>query len=203
MFKSQFIEQFGDPITNPKRWDIRPLSEVADYFIGLTYRPDDVSENGIIVLRSGNIQNGKLDFNDIVRVDIDVREQMIVHENDILMCSRNGSAALVGKVALIPEFPEKLSFGAFMTIIRSQYYYYLLTYFRLDAFRKQIATSKTATINQITKAMLDKVVVPIPPYDLQEEFAAFARQSDKSKLVASALLRIYNRFQQRKGDRSI
>lgn len=114
---------------------------------------------------------------------MDVREQMIVHENDILMCSRNGSAALVGKVALIPALPEKVSFGAFMTVIRSQYYHYLLTYFRLDAFRKQIATSKTATINQITKAMLDKVIVPIPPVELQEQFAAFVRQSDKSKYL--------------------
>lgn len=181
LVKSQFIEMFGEPDSNPKGWAVRSLSEVADYFIGLTYRPDDVSENGIIVLRSGNIQNGKLDFNDVVRVSMDVREQMIVHENDILMCSRNGSAALVGKVALIPELQEKMSFGAFMTIIRSQYFYYLLTYFRLDAFRKQISTSKTATINQITKAMLDKVNIPIPPTELQEQFASFVRQSDKSK----------------------
>ena len=181
LVKSQFIEWFGDPITNPKGWEEKLLSDVADYFIGLTYKPDDVAESGIIVLRSGNIQNGQLDFNDIVRVNMDVREQMIVHENDILMCSRNGSAALVGKVALIPALPEKVSFGAFMTVIRSQYYHYLLTYFRLDAFRKQIATSKTATINQITKAMLDKVIVPIPPVELQEQFAAFVRQSDKSK----------------------
>ena len=178
------MEQFGDPISNPKRWTVKRLSEVADYFIGLTYSPADVAEKGIIVLRSGNIRNGQLDFSDIVRVNMDVREQMIVHENDILMCSRNGSAALVGKVALIPSLKEKMSFGAFMTIIRSQYYYYLLTYFRLDAFRKQIATSKTATINQITKAMLDKVVVPIPPIDLQEQYAAFVRQSDKSKFAS-------------------
>ena len=184
LVKSQFIEWFGDPITNPKGWEEKLLSDVADYFIGLTYKPDDVAESGIIVLRSGNIQNGQLDFNDIVRVNMDVREQMIVHENDILMCSRNGSAALVGKVALIPALPEKVSFGAFMTVIRSQYYHYLLTYFRLDAFRKQIATSKTATINQITKAMLDKVIVPIPPVELQEQFAAFVRQSDKSKFAA-------------------
>ena len=181
LVKSQFIEWFGDPISNPKGWKVKPLSDVANYFIGLTYKPADVAESGIMVLRSGNIQNGQLDFNDNIRVNIDVREQMIVHENDILMCSRNGSAALVGKVALIPALPEKVSFGAFMTVIRSQYYYYLLTYFRLDAFRKQIATSKTATINQITKAMLDKVIVPIPPVDLQEQFATFVRQSDKSK----------------------
>ena len=181
LVKSQFIEMFGNPIENPKNFCVKKLSDIADYFIGLTYHPSDVSETGTVVLRSGNIQNAELDFSDIVRVNMPVREQLFVHENDILMCSRNGSASLVGKVALIPKQEEAMTFGAFMTIIRSQYYYYLFVYFQLDAFRTQIATSKTATINQITKAMLDKVSIPVPPIELQEQFAAFVRQTDKSK----------------------
>ena len=53
---------FGDllektPTTN--------LKDVASYFIGLTYKPTDVSETGTVVLRSSNIQNNILDFNDI------------------------------------------------------------------------------------------------------------------------------------------
>ena len=160
---------------------MKPLSDVANYFIGLTYHPQDVSDHGILVLRSGNIQNERLAFTDNVRVKIAVKDQLLVRENDILMCSRNGSAALVGKVAKIPKLDERATFGAFMTIIRSNYSDYLFTYFQLDAFRRQINTSKTATINQITKSMLDKVSVPIPPMYLQEQFAAFMQQSDKSK----------------------
>ena len=181
---SQFISLFGDPSTNPMHWPVKQLSDVANYFIGLTYHPQDVSDDGILVLRSGNIQNARLAFTDNVRVKIIVQEQLLVHENDILMCSRNGSAALVGKVAKIPKLDEKVTFGAFMTIIRSSYSDYLFTYFQLDAFRRQISTSKTATINQITKAMLDKVSLPIPPMALQEQFAAIVQQSDKSKFAA-------------------
>lgn len=181
LVKSRFAELFGDPTSNPMGWDMQNLSDIADYFIGLTYHPSDVAETGTIVLRSGNIQNASLCFDDIVRVKAEVREQLIVRKNDILMCSRNGSTALVGKVAMIPELPEKMTFGAFMTIIRSRYYDYLFTYFRLNAFRTQIATSRTATINQITKAMLDKVEIPIPPIELQEQFSAFVHQTNKSK----------------------
>lgn len=181
LVKSQFIALFGDPSTNPMQWPVKQLSDIANYFIGLTYHPQDVSDDGILVLRSGNIQNARLAFTDNVRVKIAVKEQLLVHENDILMCSRNGSAALVGKVAKIPKLDEKVTFGAFMTIIRSSYSDYLFTYFQLDDFRRQISTSKTATINQITKAMLDKVSLPIPPMVLQEQFAAFVQQSDKSK----------------------
>ena len=193
MFKSQFIDLFGDPISNPKHWPVKPLSDVANYFIGLTYHPQDVSDHGILVLRSGNIQNERLAFTDNVRVKIAVKDQLLVRENDILMCSRNGSAALVGKVAKIPKLDERATFGAFMTIIRSNYSDYLFTYFQLDAFRRQINTSKTATINQITKSMLDKVSVPIPPMYLQEQFAAFMQQSDKSKLLATNQMRLNNR----------
>jgi type I restriction enzyme S subunit len=46
------------------------LKEVAEYFNGLTYSPKNVSNEGIIVLRSSNVQNDELDFNDIVRVNL-------------------------------------------------------------------------------------------------------------------------------------
>ncbi|MBE6418026.1 MAG: restriction endonuclease subunit S [Akkermansiaceae bacterium] len=189
--KSQFIELFGDPVKNPKNWKIHKLSEIADYFIGLTYKPQDIATKGTIVLRSGNIQSSKLSFEDELRVTCHIPDKLLIKPNDILMCSRNGSAALVGKVALIPEMDEKVTFGAFMTIIRSRYFSYLYIFFQLFAFRKQIASSKTATINQITKAMLDKVSVPIPPDSLLNQFTGFIQQLDKSKFeLEQALLEL-------------
>lgn len=68
------------------------------------------------------------------------RANKYVQDNDILMCLRNGSARLVGKVALIKNHEETMSFGVFMMIIRSEYYSYLMTYFQLPAFRAQITT---------------------------------------------------------------
>ena len=68
------------------------------------------------------------------------------------MCARNGSQSLVGKVALIKNLNEPMTFGAFMMIIRSneKYANYLLNYFKTLAFRRQISTGATTTINQIT-----------------------------------------------------
>ena len=180
--QSRFIELFGDPQTNPFKYKQAKLSDVATYYNGLTYKPENVAEIGTIVLRSSNIQNSQLDFADTVRVDCAVRERLMVQENDILMCSRNGSAKLVGKVALIKGLQEPMSFGAFMMIIRSRYYSYLMTYFQLDAFRQQIKTGATTTINQITGRMLDDVTIPLPPIALVEQFATFIEQVDKSKL---------------------
>ena len=181
--KSRFIELFGDPQRNPHGYKHTKLSDIATYYNGLTYKPKNVAAEGTIVLRSSNIQNSQLDFADTIRVDCAIKERLMVQKNDILMCSRNGSAKLVGKVALIKDIQEPMSFGAFMMIIRSHYFGYLMTYFQMDAFRQQIKTGATTTINQITGRMLDDVTIPLPPMALVDQFAAFVEQTDKSKLA--------------------
>ena len=183
LVKARFVEMFGDPVSNPKGWPIKKLSDIAEYFNGLTYKPEQVTDNGVIVLRSSNIQNSQLSFDDIVRVDCPIRDKLFVQKNDILMCSRNGSARLVGKVALINDLHEPMSFGAFMMIIRSKYFQYLMTYFQMDAFRQQIRTGATSTINQITGKMLDEIMLPVPNLSDICLFANFVEQIEKSKLT--------------------
>ena len=190
LVKSQFIEMFGDLDKNNKEFPIKKLSEVADYWNGLTYKPADIVEKGegTIVLRSSNIQNGTLAFEDNVYVNCEIKDKLLVQDNDILMCSRNGSAALVGKTALIKGLKEPTSFGAFMMIIRSCYYAYLKTYFDTSFFRNQILTG-TSTINQITGKMLNDISLPIPNMELVREFERFVQQSDKSKFTFPMVLR--------------
>ena len=159
--------------------DIVKLGTLGDIFIGLTYRPEDVANEGTIVLRSSNIQNGKLDFADIVRVKCKVRENLIVKPNDILMCSRNGSAKLVGKCTLLPKMDEEMSFGAFMTIIRTQHNPYLVHFFNSNAFRGQLASAATTTINQITRRMLDDISVPLYPKEQEDYIVSLFNQIDE------------------------
>ena len=188
LIKARFVELFGDPSTNPKGYPVKVLPEIAEYWNGLTYKPEDVSDEGTIVLRSSNIQNATLDFADTVRVSCKIGDKKYVQDNDILMCSRNGSARLVGKVALIKDIEEPMSFGAFMMIIRSDYYPYLMTYFQMPAFRAQITTGATTTINQITGRMLDIVKLPVPDMDVINEFADFVNQVGKSKVAVQKAL---------------
>lgn len=94
-------------------WKKIRLGDLGTSFIGLTYSPKDVvQEDGIIVLRSSNIQDGVLDFNDIVKVSKKIRPSLFTQEDDILICSRNGSARLIGKNAIIPKKFSGLTFGA-------------------------------------------------------------------------------------------
>ena len=181
MIKSQFIEMFGDLEKNSKGYEIKSMSEIAKYWNGLTYKPSEVCETGTIVLRSSNIQDSVLDYNDIVRVNSNIADKKYVKENDILMCSRNGSAKLVGKVALIPKSMEKMAFGAFMMVIRSDYYPYLYLYFQTNAFRKQIVSGATTTINQITTNIMNNVKLPIPKKSEVNKYNEFLKQAEKQK----------------------
>jgi type I restriction enzyme S subunit len=150
-----------------KGWEIKRLPEIAEYFIGLTYSPKDVSQKGTIVLRSSNIQNDELDMSDLVRVARPVKEGLIVRKGDILMCSRNGSKRLVGKTALIGDLPEEMTFGTFMTVIRGKSNPYLAWFFKSHAFREQIGVGENTMINQVTKYMLDAIRVPLPTIEEQ------------------------------------
>jgi type I restriction enzyme S subunit len=143
-------------------WEQKQLPDIAKYFIGLTYSPKDVSNKGTIVPRSSNIQDDKIDLSDLVRVNRPVNGSLKVRQGDILMCSRNGSKRLVGKTAVIGELPEAMTFGTFMTVIRSELNPYLAWFFKSELFRQQIGVGENTMINQVTKYMLDAIQVPLP-----------------------------------------
>ena len=190
LVKARFIEVFGESDKNTKQFPVRKLNEISSYWNGLTYKPVDTVEdgNGTLVLRSSNIQNGVLAFDDNVYVSCDIKEKLLVQDNDILMCSRNGSAALVGKTALIKGLVEPTTFGAFMMIIRSEYYSYLKTYFEMPFFRSQISTG-TSTINQITGKMLNEISLPVPDIGTVKVFEEFVNRIAKSKSVIEKSLK--------------
>lgn len=167
--KELFDYYLNNIFTNNNSNEVKKLSEVAEYFNGLTYSPKNVSSEGIIVLRSSNVQNDELDFSDIVRVNLVVKDKIIVQDGDILMCSRNGSKRLVGKTATIKNLTEKMTFGTFMMVVRGKYNPYISWFFKSTYFRKQISGGENTMINQITRYMLDDVTLYFPSPKVQNE----------------------------------
>ena len=135
----------------PAEWNVVKMKHLGKCRNGLTYSPENlVSEDeGILVLRSSNIKDGRLAFTDNVYVNSEVREELMVKAGDILICSRNGSRALIGKNALIPE-GLYASFGAFMMIFRCQSPKYVQMVLNSAVFSYYLGTFLTSTINQLT-----------------------------------------------------
>jgi type I restriction enzyme S subunit len=169
-----------------KGWEIKRLPDIAEYFIGLTYSPKDVSDVGTIVLRSSNVQNDEIDLSDLVRVTCSVKKPLYVRKGDVLMCSRNGSKRLVGKTAVIGVLPEEMTFGTFMTVIRSELNPYLSWFFRSEAFRDQIGVGENTMINQVTKYMLDAIRVPVPPLAEQQRIVGLLDEAFEGLATAKA-----------------
>ena len=179
LVKSRFIEMFGIKLEHLDK----KISNIATPIIGLTYKPSNISDAGTIVLRSGNIQNNELQLiDDVVRVsEIKIPESKYIKDKDILMCSRNGSARLVGKSCLIRNPNEQMSFGAFMTVIRTKYPYFLQAFFCSDYFKEQLTGVATTSVNQITSGMLNNYSVIEPEQHEEETFANYVQLIDKSK----------------------
>lgn len=151
------------PFELPVGWEWVRLGDIGYTNIGLTYSPSNVSDTGTPVLRSNNVQLGKLDLSDLKRVNMKIKDSVLVAEGDLLICARNGSKALVGKTALISGLSEPMAFGAFMAIFRSEVNGYVLHFINSPLFRRMISDVNTTTINQITQENLRSTVFPLPP----------------------------------------
>lgn len=159
--KDSGVEWLGEI---PKDWDITKLKYIGEAITGLTYSPNDmVDENeGTLILRSSNVQNGRIVLNDNVYVNMEIPQKLITREGDIIICSRNGSRSLIGKNACISSKDAGKSFGAFMTIFRSKYYEYLNFVFNSHIFKAQSGSFLTSTINQLTIGNLNNFIIALP-----------------------------------------
>ena len=157
------------PFEIPKDWRWCRVSNISQSYIGLTYRPEEIKKEGVIVLRSSNIKDGKIVLQDIVRVSKEIPDKLLVKENDIIICARNGSQKLVGKSALIEKIVEPTTFGAFMAICKTPFYKYMYLFLQSNCFFSQLKNvSGTTTINQLTQSSLNNFLIPLPPLPEQQ-----------------------------------
>ena len=156
---------------NAGEWEETRLGRMGGLISGLTYSPDDVRETGLLVLRSSNVQQGGIALDDCVYVDPSIKGANLSQPNDILICVRNGSKALIGKCALIPKGMPLCTHGAFMTVFRAQAPSFVFQLFQSDRYQKQVAGDLGATINSINGSQLLKYEFFIPKPAEQQRIA--------------------------------
>ena len=181
--QSLFYDYFGDPISNPKRWNIEYLGDICDVRDG-THDSPTYLESGIPLITSKNIKNGDIDFsssNYISMEDaISINKRSNVENGDILMpmIGTIGNPIIVKKdkefciknIALIKKCNNSPSF------------LYLNEFLKSKAFEEYINKNKKgATQKFLSLSIIRKLTIPIPPLALQERFAERIDQIEQQK----------------------
>ncbi|EJC0906827.1 restriction endonuclease subunit S [Campylobacter upsaliensis] len=171
-FKNSEIEYLG---LIPHHWEVVKVKYIATTNIGLVYDPSEIATNenvGYPVLRANNIQNGKIDYKDVIYVAKKIDDKQLAISGDLLMCVRNGSENLLGKTAKIEN--NNFSFGAFTAIIRSDLNNYLYWIFQTEMLKKSISSFIVSIgIGQISQDDIKNFKIPLPPLQEQKEIAEF------------------------------
>ena len=169
-----------------EEWERKILGDLGVLISGLTYSPDDVRENGLLVLRSSNIQNNSIALDDNVYVREDIGGANYSAKNDILICVRNGSKSLIGKNALLPKDLPLCTHGAFMTVFRSETPKFVFQLLQTEVYSKQVKADLGATINSINGNNLRKYVFYVPKnFREQQKIADFLSSVDE-KITAQS-----------------
>ena len=135
-------------MNTPSDWEKKDFCELGQCIRGVSYKPDQLqeaaSDSSVVLLRSNNIRDGKLNFDDLQFVDRSaVHEHQKLQRNDIAICMSNGNRALVGKSGQFHETDSAtpLAVGAFCSIFRpfdeydAQFVRYL---FGSDSYQQQL-----------------------------------------------------------------
>lgn len=155
----------------PQGWkeDVLGNKEKFEYISGVSYKPSDASENlqenRTLLLRSNNIDNGRLNLNKVVYVsNKKIQNKQYLKKNDILIATSSGSKNLVGKSVLILDDSPK-TFGAFCGVIRCKNFCakYVSYYFQSEFYKKYIYNiSKGVNIHNLKSSDLMKLSIPYP-----------------------------------------
>lgn len=186
LVKSQFMEQFGSYLGDETR--CATVEQVCTVFAdGDWIESKDQADDGIRLIQTGNVGNGVyLDKGERARyIDEETFIRLNCTEvlpNDILI-SRLPDP--VGRACIIPDGLGKSITAVDCSIVRLKSHVlpeFFVAYTMTTLYAAQIGSSVTgSTRKRISRKNLGQVVIPTPDIDQQEQFAAFVRQSDKSK----------------------
>ena len=193
LIKARFVELFGDPVANSFGWRQERLREVTSK-IGSGATPRGGKEcyqaDGITLIRSMNVHDGRFEYKDLAHITDNQAAQLdnvTVEKGDVFI---NITGASVARSCIVPDNTLPARVNQHVAIIRCVHSKLLPVFannmFLNCNFKEQllsIGESGGATRQAITKQQLENLTVILPPLELQQQFAAFVAEVNKSKVM--------------------
>ena len=189
--KARFVEMFGNPVINEKRWKQKSLGEITTK-IGSGATPKGgksaYQEEGITLIRSMNVHNGLFEYKELAHISDEQAaklDNVAIEENDVLL---NITGASVARSCVVPSKILPARVNQHVCVIRCkeciipEFLNKLLTDDNYQDLLWSIAGAG-ATREAITKQQVESLQIIMPPAELQDEFEKFVKQVNKSKVV--------------------
>lgn len=191
LVKSQFMEQFGNPITNDRGWDYVLLPELTEFVLGTTPKSSEPEywDGDIKWITPAELEDTSFVIYDSVRhiteAGVKAAGLKSFPAGTVIFSTR----APIGKTAIAGcEMYCNQGFKNFICGPRlNPVYLFALLRMNKDYF---VGLGTGATFKELSKARLEKIAISVPPMELQEQFEEFYKQSDKSKYNASQAIRL-------------
>ena len=158
----------------PQGWELVSLNSIVDIISGVSYAKSDIKENGVRILRGGNIQDGEIIcLEDDVFIDQSYSNIVnSVVKGDIVLVASTGSPTLIGKTGYARITYPDTQIGAFLRIIRpktSEISAYLNLIFNSDFYKNYIRSlAKGTNINNVKNGYIEQLEIALPPIQEQE-----------------------------------
>ena len=171
LVKSRFNEMFGDVILNDKEWKFSKWNEILTIRNGKNQKNVEDKNGQFPIYGSGGI--------------IGYAKDWIVKKNSVII-GRKGN---INKPILVREnfWNVDTAFGLEPTLdkINSEYLFYFCQLYNFEKLNKAV------TIPSLTKSDLLDISIPLPPLSLQNEFADFVDQVDKSQFACEIVIKLW------------
>lgn len=194
LVKARFVEMFGDPVSNPMSWQTKPLLSIGKCKNGMNFHYDD---NGVEInsLGVGDFKDLSIitDTSALPKISLNEMptDEYLLKNNDIVFVRSNGNKALVGRSLAVYPNDIPTTFSGFCIRFRkddnSILIPYLLRVLKTDSIRMKMA-GRGANIQNLNQQILSTLDIPVPPLELQQKFADFMEQNEKSKSAVKKVL---------------
>ena len=194
LVKARFVEMFGDPIQNEKCWEIKSLFDLGYCKNGMNFHKGD---HGVEIhcLGVGDFKDRSTIYDvknlPYVALNESPDSDYLLQDGDIVFVRSNGNKELVGRCLAI--YPENVpvTYSGFCIRYRltseKASVPYILRVLKADSVRKKMA-GRGANIQNLNQQTLSQLAIPLPPLSLQNQFAAFVAEVDKSKVEVQKAL---------------
>jgi type I restriction enzyme S subunit len=193
LIKARFVEMFGDIIHNDKHWDLRVFSEITDSRLGKMLDTKQQTGNySFPYLANFNVQWFQFNLSNLNQMDFDEADQteFKLKKGDLLVCE----GGEIGRCAVWHDEIQPCYFQKALHRVRCNQEVilpdYLAWWFKYNCDHKGFASIEgaKATIAHLPGVKLKALLVAVPPLELQNQFAAFVAQVNKSKVAVQKAL---------------